>query len=337
MRLTISIIIPCRNEERYIGSCLDSILSNGFDSNRLEIVVVDGMSDDRTRTIVKQYTDQNPNIKMLDNLKKATPVALNLGIINSTGDVIFRVDAHARLEKGYISECIKYLYAWNTDNVGGIMKTLSQNDSRMGKAIAIALSHPFGVWNSYFRIHSNKTKWVDTVFGGCYRRDVFQRIGFFNENLIRGQDLEFNLRLKKYGGRTLLVPDIISYYYARSDLKSFWEHNWTNGEWAILPFLYSTIMPVSWRHLVPLFFVIGLLMSIIFALISFKLIWIFILLFGTYGLMNLAVSLLIFIKEKNIFYLVLMPLSFVSLHIAYGLGSLYGLVKALSIFFFRFS
>ena len=110
-----------------------------------------------------------------------------------------------------------------------------------------------------FRVHTDEPKWVDTVFGGCYRREVFDRVGLFNENLVRGQDMEFNLRLKKAGGKTLLVPDIVSYYYARSDIKSFWKHNFTNGVWAILPFLYSPIMPVSWRHLVPLIFVTAFL------------------------------------------------------------------------------
>ena len=209
------------------------------------------------------------------------------------------------------------------------MVTLPREEDLIGKAIVSCLSHPFGVGNSYFRVHAWEPKWVDTVFGGCYRREVFDRIGLFNEDLERGQDMEFNLRLKKAGGKILLVPEIVSYYYARSDLKSFWKHNWGNGVWAILPFAYSKVMPVSWRHLVPLVFVTGLLVTAMLGVFAASPLWLFLVILGAYTVASLAAASHIAWKERDSRYLILMPLVFGLLHIGYGLGSLWGVVKLL--------
>jgi hypothetical protein len=141
--------------------------------------------------------------------------------------------------------------------------------------------------------------------------------------------MEFNLRLKKTGGKTLLVPDIVSYYYARSDIRSFWKHNFTNGVWAILPFLHTSIMPVSWRHLVPLFFVTSLLGSALLGLFWVPFFRLFLIILCSYGLPNLGASLQIALQKRDIRYVFIMPLVFASLHLAYGLGSLGGLFKVL--------
>lgn len=324
----VSIIIPCRNEERFIGRCLDSILTNSYPLDRMEVLVVDGMSEDRTRTIVEDYVKQHSFIKFLENPNRITPTALNLGVSNAKGDVIFWMSAHNRYKKDYISRSIQYLNAYGADNVGGVIVTLPRENTFTGRAIVACLSHPFGVGNSHFRILSKEPKWVDTVFGGCYRREVFERVGLFNERLRRGQDMEFNLRLKKAGGRTLLVPEIVSYYYARSDLRSFWKHNWGNGLWAILPFLYSEVVPVSWRHLVPLAFVLGLIGSAVLGLFRPEGVWLLAAVVGSYGAANLLVSAHIAWRERDIRYLFVMPFVFASLHVAYGTGSLWGLAKA---------
>ena len=138
----ITIIICCRNEEKFIRGCLNSVLGQNYLKEKMEILVVEGMSEDKTR-------------------------------------------------------CVKYLYQYNADNVGGIMKTLPAKNTIIAKAIAQSLSDPFGAGSSYFRIGSKKVRWADTVFGGCYKKEVFKKIGLFNENLVRFQDMEFNLRLEK--------------------------------------------------------------------------------------------------------------------------------------------
>ncbi len=326
-RPTVSVIIPCRNEVRFISTCLDSVIANRYPKNRLEVLVVDGMSDDGTREIVDAYAKRHYFVKLLNNPKKITPAALNLGITHAAGHIIVRMDSHARLRNDYISRAVESLYTYGADNVGGNMETLPGEEGSIAQAIVASLSHRFGVGNSNFRVHADKPKWVDTVFGGCYRREVFDRVGLFNEHLPRGQDMEFNRRLQKAGGTTLLVPDIVSYYYARSDLKSFWKHNFQNGIWAILPFVYSSVVPVSWRHIVPLLFVSSLTISAVLGLVTPLFCALFLATVGAYVLANLAASLQVASRERDFKYLAIMPLVFGMLHLGYGLGSLWGLVK----------
>jgi glycosyltransferase involved in cell wall biosynthesis len=326
-RFAISVIIPCRNEVRFLDRCLDSILANECTGYDLDVLVIDGMSEDGTRDIVERYSRRDKRVRLLDNPGKITPCALNIGIANATGEILIRMDAHATYVNNYIEKCAKALVEHGADNVGGIMNALPQKDSLMGRAIVKCLSHPFGVGNSYFRIHENQPRWVDTVFGGCYRRDVFERVGLFNEQLVRGQDMEFNLRLKKAGGKILLFPDVASTYYARSDMLSFFKHNWGNGVWAVLPFLYSQIMPVCWRHLVPLAFVTALLVFSILALFIPLFALPFLSLVSLYLVACLVVSIQIALKERDPRYLFMMPVVFAALHLVYGAGSLWGMMK----------
>ena len=325
----VSLVIPCRNEEKFIGSCLDSIIANDYPKESLEVLAIDGMSEDGTRAVLEDYAKEYRWIRLLENPKRITPVALNMGIATAKGEIIIWMSAHNQYGKNYISRSVESLNKYGADNVGGTMKTLPRLDNFIGHAIVASLSHRFGVGNSYFRVRTDEPKWVDTVFGGCYRREVFDRVGLFNESLVRGQDMEFNLRLKKAGGKTLLVPDIVSYYYARSDIKSFWTHNWTNGLWAILPFIYSPIMPVSWRHLVPLVFVGSLLVTAALGLLWAPFFWLFLTILGSYVLVSLAASFQIAWRERDPRYLILMPFVFGMLHFGYGLGSLWGVLKVL--------
>jgi glycosyltransferase involved in cell wall biosynthesis len=332
----VSIIVPCRNEEKFIGNCLDSIIAQDYSKDSLEVLVVDGLSEDRTRTIVKSFADRYPYIKLLDNFKKITSAALNIGIATARGDIIVWLSAHNEYEKNYITRSVDSLVQYGADVVGGIIRTLPREQTFIGTGIVFSLSHRFGIGSSYFRIHINKPRYVDAVFGGCYRRDIFTRVGLFNEKLTRGQDMEFNLRLKKAGGQILLVPDIISKYYARSDLRSFLTHNWINGVWAILPFLYSTTMPVSWRHLVPLAFILGLISTALLSIVWHFGLILFLSIVCMYSLANLIASLHIVIRERKIRYLLIMPIIFASLHISYGIGSLCGLFKVMYIKIMKF-
>jgi len=205
----VSVIIPCRNEEKYIGKCLDSLVKQDYPKDKLEVLVVDGMSEDKTREIIEEHIKKYSFIKLLKNPRKFTPFGLNIGIKEAQGAIIIRMDAHAAYEKDYISKCVKSLEKYKVDNVGGIMKTLPANSTLISKAIALSLSSPFGVGNAYFRIGSKEPREVDTVFGGCYRREIFEKIGYFNENLPRGQDMEFNLRLREFGGKILNLFGVI--------------------------------------------------------------------------------------------------------------------------------
>jgi len=325
----VSIVIPCRNEEEFIAKCLDSVIANDYPKDTLEVLVVDAMSEDGTREVVDGYAHRYPFVRLLDNHKKITPVALNIGIKHAKSQIIMRMDAHAAYEKEYISKCVQYLNEYNADNVGGIWKIVPRDDTTIGKAIALVLSHPFGIGNAYYRFATKKLRWVDTVPFFCYRKEIFDKVGLFNENLTRSQDMEFNLRLKSMGYRTLLVPDIVSYYYARSDFGSFCRHNLRNGVWAIYPLKFTTITPVSWRHMVPLAFVLSLIGSGVLSVVSPIFLYFFLFISGSYTLANLFFSIKIAAEQKNSRYLFLMPLIFTILHISYGLGSLWGLLKVM--------
>ncbi|MDD5530168.1 MAG: glycosyltransferase family 2 protein [bacterium] len=323
MPLFISIIIPCRNEEKYIGKCLDSIIKSDFPSKSLEILVVDGCSTDKTREVIKEFASKYPNIKLLDNPQKITPVALNIGIKNSRGDVIVRMDAHNIYEKDYISKCVKYLEEYKVDNVGGIWVMLPGKDTFLAKSIALAVSHLFGVGNAYYKIGLKEPKYVDTVPFGCYRRDVFDRIGFFDEELIRNQDDEFNLRLIKAGGKILLVPDIVSYCYARDSLRKLWKMYFQYGYFKPLV-VKKTKGVFTWRQLIPMAFVGSLIISGICSFffklcgISFWAIIIF------YSIVNVIICFSLCIKN-GIKHFIGLFLSFTTLHFAYGVGYLKGI------------
>lgn len=327
----ISIIIPCRNEEIFIGKCLDTVIANDYPKERLEILVVDGMSEDKTRAIIERFVQKYKFITIFDNYQKITPCALNIGIKNAKGQVIMVIGSHSIYESNYISKSVKYLNEYGADNVGGVIITLPRDSTLVGKGIVNALSSRFGVGGSAFRIGSKEPKWVDTVFGGCYKREVFEKVGLFNEDLVSTQDMEFNLRLRKAGGKILLIPDIVSCYYARSDLKSFFKNNFRNGFWAIYPFKFTEIMPVSWRHLVPLTFVSTLIISGILSNYFPSLFFLFLLVIVSYVLTNFYYSTKITLKEGDWRYLFLMPFIFISLHIGYGLGSLWGAFKLLRV------
>jgi glycosyltransferase involved in cell wall biosynthesis len=225
----VSIVLPCRNEAKFIASCLDSIVANDYPTERLEILVLDGMSDDGTRDIVEKHANRHPFIRLVDNPRRTAPAALNIGIARARGSVIMRMDAHTVYPANYISGLLAWLEKSGADNVGGAWITHPANDSAVAQAIAIALAHPFGVGNAHFRLGVTEPRWVDTVPFGCYRREVFDRIGMFDEELIRNQDDEFNLRLIKRGGRILLVPDVVSHYYARDSLGKLWRMYYQYG------------------------------------------------------------------------------------------------------------
>jgi len=326
----VSLIIPCRNEEKFVGRCLDSLIANDYPKDKFEILFIDGMSEDGTRKIIENYEREHHFIRILDNPKRVTPCALNIGIKNAKGEVIMIIGSHSTYKEDYISKCVKYLSEYNADNVGGVMVTFPRGDTFIGRAIASVLCSRFGVGSSIFRIGSKEPKWVDTVFGGCYKKEVFEKIGLFNENLVSTQDMEFNLRLKRAGGRTLLVPEVVSYYYTRSDLKSFCKNNFRNGFWAIYPFKFTRVMPVSWRHLVPFAFVSALAVStvLLFFLSFFSYLFLFICV--SYFLTNLYFSNKMALDEKEWRYIFVMPFIFALLHIGYGLGSLLGLLRVVA-------
>lgn len=320
----VSVVIPCRNEEKFIGKCLDSIIANDYLADRLEVLVIDGMSEDGTRKIVEGFAKRYPFIRLVDNPKKGTSAALNIGLSNAKSQIIMRMDAHALYPTNYISALIDWLTKSNADNVGGVVLTLPSNDTPMANAIAIALSHPFGVGNSYFRIGTSATRWVDTVPFGCYRREVFDRIGQFDETLVRNQDDEFNLRLIKRGGRILLVPDIFSYYYARDSLRKLWRMYYQYGYFKpLVARRVKGIMTI--RQMIPAAFVLSLLAAGVVAPWSIYARGLLGAIIASYIVVDLACSLFVSFRRE---LKCVLPLTvvFPVLHVSYGVGFMMGIL-----------
>lgn len=306
----VSVVIPARNEEKFILKCLETIIDQDFPKENLEVLVIDGASSDRTREIVFLWSQKYPWIRTLNNPQKFTPFGLNIGIREARGEVIIRMDAHAGYAKDYISKCVKHLKESGAWNVGGVIKTLPSEKTIAAKAVALCLSSPFGA-ASDFRLGSGETREVDTVFGGCFPRGVFDKVGLFNEKLRRSQDLELNLRIRKAGGKILLFPDIVVEYYPQPTLGKFFRHNIEDGIWSIYPLKFvKTKFKI--RHYIPLVFVLILPLSI----------W-------PYFFVSLFFSAKIAAEEKDLRLFFVMPLAFAARHFGYGLGSIWGLIKLL--------
>jgi len=214
-----SIIVPCRNERAHIRECLETLLASDYPADRLEILVVDGMSDDGTRDIVAEVARAHPAVRLFDNPRRITPAGINIGIAEARGSVFLLIGAHAGFPPDYVSGLVGWLERSGADGVGGVCETLPGSGSPTARAIALAMAHPFGVGNSWFRIGTREPRAVDTVPFPCYRMELFGRIGLFDEALVRNQDDEFNARVLKHGGRLLLVPGVSSRYYARTRLR----------------------------------------------------------------------------------------------------------------------
>lgn len=325
----VSIVIPCRNEAQFITRCLDSIAANSYPKSSLEVLVVDGMSDDGTRDILTRYSANHPFVRFLDNPNRTTPFAFNIGVKQSKGDLVMIMSAHATYESHAIERSVKYSRDYGAENVGGIWEVMPRNEGVLAQAIVLALSHPFGVGGALYRTGGLKEPiWADTAAYGCYRRTVFDKIGFFNERLTHGQDMEFNLRLQKAGGKTLLAPDIVIQYFARTTPGHFVAHSFRSGQWAILPFCHSDVIPVSPRHLVPLAFVCSLIAFAAAAPFSSSAWQALALLATVYGGAAVFAAFSVARRSGKFGAALLTPLVFVTYHLSYGLGSLLGVLKA---------
>ena len=324
--MMLSVIVPIYNEEKYIAHCLDSILQQDFPKSELEVILVDGQSKDRTREIIREYALKYEFVKVIDNPKRIVPVAMNLGIKAAKGDVIMRLDAHTSYEKNYFSALVSGLTTYHADNIGAVCKTDVLNKTPKSLAIREVLSNRWGVGNSLFRIGIDNVQEVDTVPFGCWRRSAFEKYGYFDERLVRNQDIELNKRIKQRGGKIVIIPDTFSTYFARENFRDLIRNNFRNGFWNILTvFFTKDIASLSVRHFVPLMFVLGLVLPLLigvwvpyFAFLSLVVLTLYLMAMGTIS-SKLAID-----KGLNLFYLIS---SFISLHVSYGCGSIAALLR----------
>lgn len=318
----ISVICPIYNEEKYIAKCIESILSQDYPKDDMEVIFVDGMSMDKTREIVAEYAMMYPFIRLVDNPDRIVPPAMNIGIRMAEGDIIIRLDAHAIFPSDYFSVLTKSLIELGAENVGGVCRTLPVDDSIKARSIASVLSSSFGMGNSYFRIGADSVMEVDTVPFGCFRRDLFDRIGYFDEQLIRNQDDEFNGRIIKNGGKIYLLPNLVIDYYARDTVAKVYKMFYQYG--LFKPLVNKKLgSPATLRQFVPLFFTLGLVLGPLTFLISPVFVWIYVAAVICY----LSAATLFSIRSaSSLKHLLMQVWVYFVVHFAYGWGYINGII-----------
>ena len=329
MKDFVSIIIPVYNEEKYIDICINSILNMDYDKENLEIIFVDGGSEDRTLDIIKDYMVKFDNIKFIVNERKIVPISMNRGIDAAKGNLIMRLDAHSEYPKDYISKLVYWKRKLKADNVGAVCETKIRNENKKSVAISKVLSNKFGVGNGLFRTGVSEVTEVDTVPFGLYDKEILIKLNGYNEKLIRNQDIELNSRLRKSGGKIFLVPDVKFTYYSRENYKKLCENNFQNGLWNIVMMAYSKNKnSLSIRHFIPLVFILSLLIPIFLSFLNWRFILIAILSISLYFILIGLVSINLKDKNTDIKHIIW---AFICLHFSYGLGSLVGIMKFLKI------
>lgn len=326
----ISVLIPCRNEEKYINDFLSSLILSDYPRDFMEVLFIDGKSTDATQSIISSFMKEYDYIQLITNEKKTVPHALNLGIQKSNGEYIFILGAHSEIPKNYFSKLVEWSEVLHADNIGAVCKTDVKNKTLKTNSIIKVLSNKYGVGNSLFRIGTKETTEVDNISFGCYRREIYDQVGLYDIRLERNQDIELNKRLKSAGGRIFLVPDVYFVYYARESFKGIAKNNFQTGLWNILTVYFTKkLTSLSFRHFIPLIFILSIITPLIAMLWWSYAGLISILLLLIYLLVLTGISINIKDKDSTFFYILW---SFIVLHFSYGFGSLLGLFNFSKIF-----
>lgn len=325
MNYKVTVVIPTLNEEKFISRCLDSVVNQTFPFDEMDVIVVDGGSEDKTHDIVNSYHEKYGNIRLLKNPKRIQSVAFNIGVANSTAPYIIRLDAHAFYKPYYIEGCIKCLIEnEQRGNVGGQWDIQPQNDSLWAQANAILNFSKFGIGGATYRVGA-KAGNVDTVPFGAFPRRVIEEIGGMREDLPRGEDNEFNSRIKKAGYSIYFDPQIECIYYARPTFKASCKQMYANGE-SIGHLFFVDKASIGLRHLVPLFFVAGIILGGVASILYKPLLYVYLAGLGIYFLCDVIAS---FIGGAKHGWKYCLPLFFLffCVHISYGLGTIKGLIE----------
>ena len=322
----LSVICPIYNEEKYIAGCIESILRQDYPKDDPEVIFADGMSSDRTREIVTEYAAKYPFIKLIDNPQRIVPTGLNAAIAASKGDTVIRLDAHAEYPTNYFSELTRQLEELNADNVGGVCITVPVNDSAKAKALAAVLGSRFGMGNSDFRVGASKVKQVDTVPFGCWPREIFNRLGMFDEELTRNQDDEFNGRITKSGGKIFLLPHVQIKYYARDKINKVGSMFFQYG--LFKPLVNRKLgSPATLRQFVPPALVLWLFIGALISILWHPFVWVYLGVTVLYLLLALFFSIKSSQSPKQI---LLQTTTYAVVHLSYGFGYIVGLYKLMT-------
>jgi glycosyltransferase involved in cell wall biosynthesis len=326
-RPKITVIVPCRNEAAHIRHFLEGLLAQDLDGFEWEAIVADGMSDDGTREILEEYARKEPRIRVIENRGRIVSTGLNEAIRAARGEIIVRMDVHTEYARDYVRRCVEVLEEIGADSVGG--PWTAQADGCLARAIAVAFQCPFGAGTARSRRVSYEGP-VDTVYLGCWRKSTFERVGLFDETLVRNQDDELNLRIVRAGGVVWQSPRIRSWYKPRGSLRALFRQYFQYGFWKVAV-IRKHKLPASWRHLVPGLFVlanvalpglwaVGRLAGAAWLAEPARALWLA--QAAAYGVACAAASILAARKQWRL--LPLLPVVFATYHVSYGLGFLAG-------------
>lgn len=329
----VAVIIPTLNEERFIEQCLASVMEQSFPFENMDVMVVDGGSKDRTREIVEKICEQYSNVRLLDNPGRIQSIAFNIGVKASSAPYVVRLDAHVTYNVGYIENCLKIFSADAerlgcrpelVGNVGGVWSILPQHSTLIAETSAILNQVKFGIGGAAFRIGA-KAGFVDTVPFGCFPRRVIEEIGGMREDLARGEDNEYNSRIHKAGYKVYLNPEVVCTYFSRDTIAANVKQMFANGV-SIGRLLHIDRSSVGLRHLVPLAFVLSIIGSIVLGCIYWPL---FLLLASIFVLYSIVATLATIsaCRKFGWKYWASLPMMFFFVHMAYGWGTIVGIVK----------
>ena len=325
----VSVVIPILNEEKYIKNCLDSLLSQDYPVENLEIVLVDGMSDDSTTKIVDDYLKKYNFIKLLSDPKRTVQYALNIGMKAASGKYIVRMDAHSEYASDYISSCIKYLKDTKASNVGGPMRAFAETgrteiNADLQSAVAAAYHSDFALGGG--KNHDSSYEgFADTVFLGAFKKSDIEKLGYYDERLVRNEDDDLSFRMIENGMKIFITPAIKSKYYPRSSYSDVFKQYFEYGMWKVAV-IKKHKKPARISHLVPMLFVAFMT---IFGILSFVSKF-FLFVFGAVMALYFILDFYFSFTNKNLQNLKskfsLMLVHFV-IHFSYGLGFWAGIFK----------
>jgi len=312
----VSIVIPTLNEEKYIEACIETLLKSDYPLESIEIIVVDGLSSDHTVEKASAYKDKINCFKIITNEARYTPHAFNLGIKNSSGKYILIISGHSTMEPNYISGLVDVMEEYNADLAGGVFEVKSKNDTPYSRAIKNVLGSKWGAGSSKSRVGVEDVEEADTA-SGMYRASIFDKVGLFDERLLRGQDFELSQRIRRVGGKIFVTPHVKYSYYCRDSLRQFLIHNIKHGYWVINTAKIAGFRKsLSLRHLIPLFFTLYVIL-LPFSVLANPMLT---LTFSIPGILYLFLIGKECIKKKNTSFIANFA-TFSGLHFCYGLGS----------------
>jgi succinoglycan biosynthesis protein ExoA len=262
---SVSIIVPCYNEELTIRLLLDAIFVQTYPHSKMDVVIADGLSQDKTLAVIAEFQKEHPSLSVfvVTNHQRSIPSSLNLAIDSARGEIIVRLDAHSIPIPKYVERCVEDLDEGKGNCVGGVWMIRSGGNGWIARSIAIAAAHPLGVGDALYRLDANSGE-VDTVPFGAFRRALIEKIGGFDEKLLTNEDYEFNTRIRRNGGVVWLDPQIRSTYISRSSLSELAKQYWRYGYWKfrMLSRYPSTL---RWRQALPPLFVLSLISLSLFS------------------------------------------------------------------------